>query len=652
MQRKDHFALVKSSMQHSRPASAAAVRPRPSSAAAFRIDEAEFDLPAIKEALDELRLAQNDVTQSVIATVKESNFSPELVIVVTKIVCTIVGEEVPKDLKSAKAKLGIPGLRSRLVSKKTVEVSDPDAIMLAKYIRQLSMLDMPRTPAVMKLVRWISLYVRVVQMLRRTTKKNRKLVAELFLNPLGPDASSPTTAADDELALGRLAARDLIAPAPRQQSNDPIVVLESYLKSLRSLQSNIHSGAQADPPTINVDLEVTSDKDPLTHSPILRNFDDTVPMPDDTYMDDAETWSAALAVPASSYRLAKHEVHPEARRSNAAAVAELRLRDAENSLLKQQLAESEAAMRSAKEQTSSLSLHIDKATEVLKDHETILRSSLRSIVETAKREAEQIGVNMLQTSQTLRSDLVERGSALTDLNSRLEYLSSVSSPIQRSHRSTIPQSASQLPETDDFEHKHVEPSGSSSSTGGGATSTSEPNNNSDLGSDTFQATQHHVASPSNLMPRGKPGSSLTDVSLLQRQLQESNLSKAILHQKLEAQELKVQQLSAKMEEMSQMREHRLQKNDAFHHESLESTNAAHILRVRELEEEVGALKQSNKHVTVELEKSIKVSKEFESRSHEDEVRYNDATQALTNWKRTAQELGQQVRCVHQADIPI
>ncbi|MEY3153036.1 MAG: hypothetical protein RLZZ333_1633, partial [Bacteroidota bacterium] len=41
--------------------------------------------------------------------------------------------------------------------------------------------------------------------------------------------------------------------------------------------------------------------------------------------------------------------------------------------------------------------------------------------------------------------------------------------------------------------------------------------------------------------------------------------------------------------------------------------------------------------------SIKISKEFESRSHEDEVRYNDATQALTNWKRTAQELGQQVR---------
>lgn len=644
MQRRDRFALVKSAMQHSRPASAAAVRPRPSSAAAFRIDEVEFDLPAIKEALDELRLAQNDVTQSVIATVKESNFSPELVIVVTKIVCTIVGEEVPKDLKSAKAKLGIPGLRSRLVSKKTVDVSDPDAIMLAKYIRQLSMLDMPRTPAVMKLVRWISLYVRVVQMLRRTTKKNRKLVAELFLNPVGPDASSPTTAADDELALGRLAARDLIAPpAPRQQSNDPIVVLESYLKSLRSLQSNIHSGAQADPPTISVDLEVTSDKDPLTHSPILRNFDDTVPMADDTYIDDAETWSAALAVPASSYRLAKHEVHPEARRSNAAAVAELRLRDAENSLLKQQLAESEAAMRSAKEQTSSLSLHVDKATEVLKDHETILRSSLRSIVETAKREAEQIGVNMLQTSQTLRSDLVERGSALTDLNSRLEYLSSVSSPIQRLHRSTIPQSASQVPDTDEFEHKHVQPSGSSSGTGGGATSTSEPNNNSELGSDAFQATQHHTASPSNLMPRGKPGSSLTDVSLLQRQLQESNLSKAILHQKLEAQELKVQQLSAQMEELSQMREHRLQKNDAFHHESLESTNAAHILRVRELEEEVGALKQSNKHVTVELEKSIKISKEFESRSHEDEVRYNDATQALTNWKRTAQELGQQVR---------
>jgi predicted RNase H-like nuclease (RuvC/YqgF family) len=87
----------------------------------------------------------------------------------------------------------------------------------------------------------------------------------------------------------------------------------------------------------------------------------------------------------------------------------------------------------------------------------------------------------------------------------------------------------------------------------------------------------------------------------------------------------------------------LQQSDAFHHESLESTNSALILRVRELEEEVGALKQSNKHVTVELEKSIKVSKEFESHSREDEVRYNDATQALTNWKRTAQELGQQVR---------
>ena len=41
-------------------------------------------------------------------------------------------------------------------------------------------------------------------------------------------------------------------------------------------------------------------------------------------------------------------------------------------------------------------------------------------------------------------------------------------------------------------------------------------------------------------------------------------------------------------------------------------------------------------------KSIKVAKEFEFRSHEDEVRYNDASQALTNWKRTAQELGKQV----------
>jgi hypothetical protein len=47
-----------------------------------------------------------------------------------------------------------------------------------------------------------------------------------------------------------------------------------------------------------------------------------------------------------------------------AAVVELRLREAENTVLKQQLAESEAAIRSAKEQTSSLSLHVDKATEV------------------------------------------------------------------------------------------------------------------------------------------------------------------------------------------------------------------------------------------------------------------------------------------------
>jgi hypothetical protein len=100
-------------------------------------------------------------------------------------------------------------------------------------------------------------------------------------------------------------------------------------------------------------------------------------------------------------------------------------------LLKQQLAESEAAIRSAKEQTSSLSLHVDKASEVLKDHETILRNSLRSIVDNAKREAEQIGVQLLHSSQSLRSDLVERGSALTNLNSRLEYLSSVSSPVQR-----------------------------------------------------------------------------------------------------------------------------------------------------------------------------------------------------------------------------
>lgn len=628
-------------MQHSRPASAAAVRQRPGSAAAFRIEEAEFDMPEIKEALDELRLAQNDVTQSVIATVKESNFSPELVIVVTKIVCTIVGEEVPKDLKSAKAKLGIPGLRSRMIEKKTSDVSDPDAIMLAKYIRQLSMLDMPRTPAVMKLVRWISLYVRVVQMLRRTTKKNRKIAAEYFLNPLFlQDVPSAMPAPDAEMALGKLAARDLLIPSTHMHSNDPIVVLESYLKSLKSLQTNLHSGAQAGPPTIKVDLEVTSDKETLTHSPIPHNFDDTVTIPDDTHMDDAETWSAASAVPASSHRLRINELHSGdfgARESNA-AVVELRLREAENTVLKQQLAESEAAIRSAKEQTSSLSLHVDKATEVLKDHETILRSSLRSIVDTAKREAEQIGAQMLQSSQSLRSDLVERGSALTNLNSRLEYLSSTSSPNQRMHRSTTSQHGSQASITDELESKHFEQSESPASTVGSA---SEINSTSDFGLEKLQTAHLHASSPSNSIPKGRSGT-LTDASLLQRQLQESNVSKAILLQKLDAQQTRIQQLSSQLEDQSQMRERLSQQNGTLLHENPESVDAAHILRVRELEEEVIALKQSNKHVTIELEKSIKVAKEFEFRSHEDEVRYNDASQALTNWKRTAQELGKQV----------
>jgi hypothetical protein len=625
-------------MQHSRPASAAAVRQRPGSAAAFRIEEAEFDMPEIKEALDELRLAQNDVTQSVILTVKESNFSPELVIVVTKIVCTIVGEEVPKDLKSAKAKLGIQGLRIRMIEKKTSDISDPDAIMLAKYIRQLSMLDMPRTPAVMKLVRWISLYVRVVQMLRRTTKKNRKLAAEYFLNPLTQDASSTLSAPEAELALGRLAARDLVTPATQKPSNDPIVVLESYLKSLKSLQTNLHSGAQAGPPTIKVDLEFTSDKEPLTHSPIPHNFDDTVQIPDDTHMDDAETWSAALAVPASSHRLKKNEMHSVALESNA-TVVELRLREAENTLLKQQLAESEAAIRSAKEQTSSLSLHVDKATEVLKDHETILRSSLRSIVDTAKREAEQIGAQMLHSSQSLRNDLVDRGSALTDLNSRLEFLSSSSSPIQKLHRSTTVPHVSQAPSTEEFENKNFEQSGSSASIGGTA---SETNTTSDFGFEKLQAIHIHSSSPSNSMPRGKSGAPQAEVSMLQRQLQESNMSKAILFQKLEAQELKLQQLSSQLEDQSKMLERQSQQKGTFHHENLEILSGDRTSRVRELEEEVEALKQSNKHVTIELEKSIKVAKELESRSYEDEVRYNDASQALTNWKRTAQELGKQV----------
>jgi hypothetical protein len=136
----------------------------------------------------------------------------------------------------------------------------------------------------------------------------------------------------------------------------------------------------------------------------------------------------------------------------------------------------------------------------------------------------------------------------------------------------------------------------------------------------------------------------TELSL-QRQLQESTLSKAILLQKMEAQELKLQQMSAQLDEQYQLRERRSQQNDTINHESLESANlnAVLISRVRELEEEVEALKQSNNHVTMELEKSIKVAKEFEFRSQEDEVRYNDASQALTNWKRTAQELGQQVR---------
>jgi hypothetical protein len=632
-------------MQHSRPASAAAVRPRPTSAAAFRIEEAEFDMPEIKEALDELRLAQNDVTQSVISTVKESNFSPELVIVVTKIVCTIVGEEVPKDLKSAKAKLGIQGLRSRMISKRTCDVSDPDAIMLAKYIRQLSVLDMPRTPAVMKLVRWISLYVRVVQMLRRTTKKNRKLVAEYSLNPFFQEAASPTSAADNELALGRLAARDLVVPTPQPLSNDPIVVLESYLKSLKSLQSNLNSGAQAGPPTIKIDLEVTSDKEPFTHSPILHNADDTVPIPDDTQMDDPDAWSAALAVPSSTHRLHKNEIRSSTRDSNS-AVVELRLREAENTLLKQQLAESEAAIRSAKEQTSSLSLHVDKATEVLKDHETILRNSLRSIVDNAKREAEQIGVQILHSSQSLRSDLVERGSALTNLNSRLECLSSVSSPVQKPHRSKLSQHGFQVadtPHNDESEQKHFELSAGSVGSGGTGPELPSSSSASEVGFEKSHAAQHHSVSPGNLIAKGRQASQ-TELSL-QRQLQESTSSKVVLLQKNDAQELKLQLLSAQLEEQLQLRERRSQQHDTLNHENSESANvsSALISKVRELEEEVGALKQSNKHVTIELEKSIKVAKEFETRSREDEVRYQDASQALTNWKRTAQELGHQVR---------
>jgi hypothetical protein len=631
-------------MQHARPTSAA-VRPRPASAATFRVEEAEFDMPEIKEALDELRLAQNDITQSVIATVKESNFSPELVIVVTKIVCTIVGEEVPKDLKSAKVKLGIQGLRARMVSKKTCDVSDPDAVMLAKYIRQLSMLDLPRTPAVMKLVRWISLYVRVVQMLRRTSRQNRKLVSDYFLNPFVQEVSSPIPAPDAELALGRLSARDLLVPAPQLQSNDPIVVLESYLKSLKSLQSNLNSGAQVHPPTIKVDLEVTSDKEPFTHSPILHNVDDTVPIPDETHMDDAETWSASLAVPKSSHRLKQNEATLFGGVSNTAAV-ELRLREAENLLLKRQLAESEAAIKSAKEQTSSLSLHVDKATEVLKDHETILRTSLRSIVETAKREAEQIGVQMLHSSQSLRSDLEERGSALNTLNSRLEFISSTSSPASTLHQSAAPQIDLQVQDAANIESRIVE--GSQSRLGGIAF---ESNSSSDIGPEKSTTSQHRSVSPSDLMLGS--GTTLSQVSLLQRQLQEANLSEAILHKKLETQESKLQKLFAQLKEQSQMRTHHVQESETGHHESRKATESSEIestsymSRFQELEEEISALKQSNKHLTIELEKAIKVAKEFESRSHEDQVRYDDASQALTNWKRTAQELGQQVLFEHE-----
>jgi predicted RNase H-like nuclease (RuvC/YqgF family) len=102
-----------------------------------------------------------------------------------------------------------------------------------------------------------------------------------------------------------------------------------------------------------------------------------------------------------------------------------------------------------------------------------------------------------------------------------------------------------------------------------------------------------------------------------------------------------------------MRTHHVQESETGHHESRKATESSEIestsymSRFQELEEEISALKQSNKHLTIELEKAIKVAKEFESRSHEDQVRYDDASQALTNWKRTAQELGQQVLFEHE-----
>jgi hypothetical protein len=224
----------------------------------------------------------------------------------------------------------------------------------------------------------------------------------------------------------------------------------------------------------------------------------------------------------------------------------------------------------------------------------------------------------------------------------LEYLSSVSSPVQRLQRSTGPQHGFRAQDNEEFE-----PSGSSAETKGAA---SESNSMSDVGPEKSHAGHLHSDSPSNdaSIPRGRPGASQIDITLLQQMLQESDLSKAILHQKVEAQELKLKQLTAQLEEQSQMRARQSRQFDTSHHESqkgiesLESANAAHISRARVLEEEVAALKQSNKHLTSELEKSIKVAKDFELRSQENEVRYQDANQALTNWKRTAQELGQQV----------
>lgn len=115
-------------------------------------------------------MAQSEVSPQVLTTIRECHAPPDVVLLLMKVTCVIIGEEAPKDWKGAKACLSQVNLRSKIINSSPEHLIEYNGVLLTKYMRRINLLEFPKVPAIAKLVRWMVQFDKVAQLIRKRNK--------------------------------------------------------------------------------------------------------------------------------------------------------------------------------------------------------------------------------------------------------------------------------------------------------------------------------------------------------------------------------------------------------------------------------------------------------------------------------------------------